>query len=407
MLALSVVPREFVRRPVAGTAVRRVRARDVVALLALFSACNDRGALGSAGAGGAGAGAVGGGATVSGGGGRAGGGGGGAGGGSGAGVGGGAGGTGGVPGPLAIDMFATRSVSAFCKMLVACGELPDVATCEASVSAQTSYFETLKVDVGNGKVIYDASAAGTCIALYDSIPSCTRSYLETFTEQRMVRCGSIFQGTVADGGSCFLGEECVSGLCNTAGCATTCCAGTCTARPAPVPVGGNCSNLAATQNCVSGSACLTDAQGARTCVGLPNVTGAACTAYVGCAPPLYCDTNANSTAGTCKQAAATGAACNPTAGDVSCEDERDWCDSAFPFACTPPTSVGRACDPSAPLSHCVLYATCSGVTKTCQEKAGLGQACSDAVGPLCLAGLSCDTTTSTCAPAEPPGPACR
>jgi hypothetical protein len=61
-------------------------------------------------------------------------------------------------GPLTFDKLKTEFVPAVCKELVACGQMPDQATCQATLHFATSELETFQVDIGNGKIVYDASA---------------------------------------------------------------------------------------------------------------------------------------------------------------------------------------------------------------------------------------------------------
>jgi hypothetical protein len=308
-------------------------------------------------------------------------------------------------GPIPFDALGAKVVPAACKQLVACGDLPDEATCEAWLRIQTSEFETLKTDIASGKVIYDPVAAGKCIGLLDMITSCTRTVARPLAEQSTAACNAVFTGTVAPGAACFFSAECANGTCAKTGCSAACCAGACVATPAPIPVGGDCSAPLPNQSCASGSICSIDAvTGVGTCVVPPSAVGAACTNDVGCDPTLYCNADPVTGSGTCQRGAATGATCNPALGSLSCDDLRDTCDITT-GRCTPPTPVGMACDPTSP-SGCVGYASCDSATSTCLAKLRLGQACSTTTGLSCLAGLTCDPTTLTCTSTDPPGPSC-
>src|SRR5689334_15414045 len=98
--------------------------------------------------------------------------------------------------PLTFDRLKTDFVPAICKELVACGEMPDQATCIATVRFATSDLETLQADIANGKVIYDASAAGRCAGLFNMISSCNRSEIEPLLQQAKAACDAVFKGTV-------------------------------------------------------------------------------------------------------------------------------------------------------------------------------------------------------------------
>ena len=306
----------------------------------------------------------------------------------------------GNPGDL--DAYITQFEDALCKLDVACGSMPDVTTCKATLQFDSTELATLRADVASGKVRYDAAKAGACIDYINQVYGgpCTRSALsargaDTATDSDV--CEQVIVGSVADGGACFSSFECTSGSCKpadtTCSRSLACCVGSCAAKPTPIPVGGDCSAPQPGQLCATGSSCLPTGAvgGAATCQAPSTVAGASCTSLYDCASPLFCSRDTGSATGTCQPPAATGAACNATVTYGSCDDVRDYCD-ATTSKCTRRGGVGAACDVTT--ANCLGYATCLG--GTCVAMSTERGACNTADGPNCLGDLECSTTTSTC-----------
>jgi hypothetical protein len=307
-------------------------------------------------------------------------------------------------GPLSLDDFRDRLIAGFCRLDVACEGSPDMATCLASLQEQPGYYATIRQDIASGRVSYDAEKAGRCIEVIEQVLSCRRSETAPlavqFDDEFGEFCSKVFTGTVAAGGSCFLGAECVGdGYCSRTDPACSisrqCCAGTCVAATPSIPVGGDCSAPTGNQSCARGSFCVSGPSGGRTCTLPSTVEGSACTSQL-CAAPLFCDVGPNGT-GTCKHRVSTGEACNPTSD--GCDDQRDSCDPTT-LVCTRKARVGETCDTAR--YNCVGYATCQGTT--CIKRPTAGEAC-PSTGPTCLGGLYCDTQTATCT-LSPVGGAC-
>jgi hypothetical protein len=300
--------------------------------------------------------------------------------------------------PANLDELLNRFFTILCKEEVSCGSMPDQATCLASVQKDTTEFATLRADIASGKVRYDSVQGGACMDYFERVygGACTRSALAAATATPTDACNAFLVGSVADGGACFSSSECVSTDCalTDTSCSRSdaCCAGTCTAKPTPIPLGGDCSALTAGQSCATGSICITNSStGARTCAAPSKVKGTTCAGFYDCASPLYCDTDAATGTGTCQPAAATGAACNPAVTFGSCDDNNDYCDKTT-GKCTRRLAVGAACDSSQ--YNCVGYATCLG--GMCSPASPERGACDTVNGPSCLGDLECSTTTNTC-----------
>jgi hypothetical protein len=185
--------------------------------------------------------------------------------------------------------------------------------------------------VNEGRIEYDAGKAHACIEAMRAM-SCPE-----FGEKEPEVCLGVFSGTVADGGACTLGEECVSGYCNKAACPGTC-------EPA-VAVGGACED---TVECTDGTKCVLDE----------------CTAFSA-----------------------------PVAAGGACDPDEDWCDLGLfchptTGECTARVEVGESCEEVAEL-ECEQGALCIGMgeePKTCVTltvRENTDDTCDYGAGTLC------------------------
>jgi hypothetical protein len=307
----------------------------------------------------------------------------------------------GAPAEVSFADYRMRLVAAYCKLAVACEEMPDEATCLATIQLQPGYVATLQQDIDGAKTKFDGNAAARCLAAIEGLPSCKKSGLGATAAVLDEGCAGLFTGTVAVGGACFFGEECASGLCQPTDVACSprkqCCAGTCANVPPPIPAGGDCSMPMANQSCATGSTCRGGLNGqTNTCMSPVATEGAACTNVGGCRYPLFCDVaSVPGATGTCKRPAATGETCNPQASQ-SCDDGRDVC-LAETMKCTPKVAVGTACTPN----NCVGWAVC--LNATCVARPKVGEGCDPTFGAQCLGGSVCTVLSCTITPA---GDAC-
>lgn len=295
------------------------------------------------------------------------------------------GGDGGVP----IDQLGNKLLDAVCTRESRCGTYPDKATCVAANSELADPGQ-LKADVASGKASYDGSQAASCLAAFAAV-GCTISESQTVTLPPS--CDTLFKGTVASGGACYSGEECVSQRCNRAACAgvTGCCAGTCDPTPGPpVASGGDC--LPADSVCAAGTSCKLGATGtSATCVPLL-AAGQSCTSTFGqCVDGKTCNSDPATGTRTCGTPPAEGQACP----DNVCNATIDACDSAT-RTCVHKIGVGGACPTGA---GCVNYANCDATTKVCVRQSAAGGACT--ASSDCLGSLVCTTNTCVAAPALP------
>lgn len=298
---------------------------------------------------------------------------------------------------VSIDDFSQKLIDAQCTYAVACQQMPDVATCKGATHID-DYIATLVADSKSKKITYDEGQAGTCIDYFKSA-SCSFTGFHGPANP----CTTVFKGTVAAGGACFVDEDCAgSGTCQATdpNCDSSamCCPGTCMAAAQKVAIGGDCSNAP----CVDNAACSFNT---NKCVALATTAGAACDAVDGCADPMVCniDFTKQPYMGTCITPAAHGATCDPNAL-IACADNRDYCDPTAK-TCTSAIAVGQTCTAQ---QTCVGYADCT--NGSCAARAGSGQACMAGSGSgagsggNCLGDLTC--TSGSCA-APPAAMACH
>jgi hypothetical protein len=294
---------------------------------------------------------------------------------------------GGSGGSVPVAELGPRSVAALCATDVRCGTYADMASCTSSRVSGTAQVEA---DIALGKTVYDAAAAGICLDALAML-SCSASGSTT----QLQACTDAVKGTVADGGPCVAGNQCVSSICNTASMSCpagiACCAGTCGPTRATVAEGGDCTGAGV--RCADGSFCDSTAA-SPVCTKL-KAAGASCTLASQCARGLACVRTTGATTGTCGTYPATGQDCSNVA---TCDDSHDFCAQAT-HLCTKRIAPGGDC--ATEPAGCLRYARCDTTTQKCVAKSAAGSACVDSSD--CLGSLQC--TNGVCA-LEPPRPAC-
>ena len=293
---------------------------------------------------------------------------------------------------LSLSDLPAAATDALCTYAARCGQMPDVATCKA---ASLTEMGRISADVGAGRVNYDGKAAAACL---NAVRSGSCNHSDPFNAGEPQVCKDAFRGTVASGGACYDGAECVSGSCSGTACSgsSTCCQGTCdvsASSAAAIPIGGSCSGTGAV--CASGSFCH---YGTTAICTAQAAAGQSCeTSYSSssCVAGAYCVANSSNT-GICGRLPAEGQNCYPTGGSdpAACDSMLDYCDSVS-LKCVPRIAVGGDCSAGA---ACVEYATCD-ATGRCVAEARAGEVCDDANGPRCLGALKCSSGTCALPPA--------
>jgi hypothetical protein len=283
---------------------------------------------------------------------------------------------------VSINDYASKLRDSYCANEVRCNLMPDLGTCAAATRADDNNHIDTVVAAVNAKIIkYDEIAAAGCIDAFNA--GCTFVGLHQTSP-----CDTVFIGTIATAGACFVDEECVGAETGAARCVqttatcnrnTSCCPGTCIAQPAKGQAGANCS----AGPCADGLYCSVVT---GTCKPLVTTAGGPCEGFDGCTDPMVC--SASLSAGTCVTAAATGASCVATQRP-SCADTRDYCDGST-LKCTRRVAVAQPCGGSGNVA-CVGYASCT--SAACVAIPTAGATCT--TGSRCLGILQCTAGACT------------
>lgn len=340
------------------------------------------------------------------------------------------GGGGGGGGPVSIDALPTETADAYCDLLLNClggGDdtagirllLADPLQCRDFVRRaflQQGDFGDLIEQVRGGTVMYDGAAAGACLAEVGRTCAAILSGGSPFES-----CATVFTGTVAEGGSCFIDEECAGDThCDHGMSFPEACPGVCRPRVALGEVcfgSDECSRegVSGAVGCewdeaTMSSRCLevraeADAGEGQPC-GLVSQTSTTQTIRA-CARGLWCTAD-ESSMGVCRAPIAAGAAC--TSSDEVCVDGH-FCAGGVCRAVTIVRTAGQACD-EATLTVCDPLARLACVAGTCQSTGSgtAGSMCGtgDLIEVIsCNEGLVCHRDTMTCGAPKPAGAACE
>jgi hypothetical protein len=291
---------------------------------------------------------------------------------------------------VTLAQFDAAYRDAECTYLVRCGLFPDQATCVKAHlfnAGAYSLSEDLRAEIAAGHVLYNGNNVKTC---FDSIANATCDKTDEAGRGVNVACFQFLRGTVAGGGECLLGADCVSGDCRGSISNDPCVTGTCVGDTAPtveLPVNGQQCTTAI--GCAQGSYCDS---GTFECTPL-KVAGDSCVDGRECAYGLGCV----GVSRTCKALPASGEPCP----DGLCRDDGLRCATT----CMPLGLPGAMCQSS---SDCSPYYTCdfSTTTPTCKKPPSIGDMCSSG-NTRCFEEASyCDSTTLVCVAGKADGEAC-
>ncbi len=285
--------------------------------------------------------------------------------------------------------------------------------------------------VDNGELTFDPAKARACIDELNAL-ACSDLYLDGGPFGPAEACREALTGNKAAGESCSDDAECAPSLyCDR----SMACPGTCAE---PIAAGGSCRDE---QRCADGQRCFVpdgSTDGMGTCM-TPADEGEACDTEMGppCARSLRCQTDGDSTAGTCGRefSASTDAAMGEACGVIgrgltlcadglvcaistgfmgTCQADGLGEGEACPFAIPDPCGDGLYCDGAMPGGP-----TGMSTMGTCKKMPAAGEPCGQVSGlvgddgpfedGLCAPGLACDQTASTptCVEPKPNGQPCR
>ena len=250
---------------------------------------------------------------------------------------------------ISIDELPGELEAALCGRLARCNAFVSVEACRDSVRLQV---DAIAHSIEEGRVTYDGEAAASCI---DSFAGQTCDSTSASVRVTPAACDRAIRGAVADGGTCYSSQECVSSECDVPDCGMACCAGTCQPTIADAAIGQSC----ATASCVTGAFC----SAADVCTALLSA-GGTCQSDNECGYGLTCNA-----ADTCVASANRGEACV----DDGCQDIGDRCDGG---SCVAKSAVGGACQMGfAGLFDCQQPLVCNGASLKCEAAPTAGQAC--------------------------------
>jgi hypothetical protein len=299
-------------------------------------------------------------------------------------------------GPVALAGYAATAREAYCRQLVRCGEVEDLATC-ARVNVQLIVLAPANpADIDDGTAIYDPVQAGLCL---DAIA--TASCDPTSEERRapIAACSHVLTGTLLAGVSCAADRECISGRCDKSspqcppgdGCCTGVCAGD--TPPTLAAVGASCANA----DCERGAYC-----DGLTCQALRPLA-AACNSQEQCGYGLVCDLSGTVFGdGTCAVPPGPGEPCGLHG---FCRDDGTVC--GFETGrCVRLALGGERCGGD---TLCSPVYTCDPATSTCTTGAPLGAACTTTTlcaDPVAFCDIALGQSSGICAVPQPDGAVC-
>jgi len=189
---------------------------------------------------------------------------------------------------VALTDFAGESAKATCAHVYKCCDATErmdntawgtsEAECTTMQTAMTaSAIATLQPGIDAGKVVFHGDRARKCL---DNVAALSCDWGVNFAPRNVADCQHVFDGTVANGMTCSMDEECMSGFCSPTGCAARVASGeACTAPTAcqdglycPVSAGDHCVAVKkigeaceVSISCQNNSCVIPDGQTAGTC----------------------------------------------------------------------------------------------------------------------------------------------
>lgn len=334
--------------------------------------------------------------------------------------------------PVERGDFDVALARAMCERYARCGLVEDLEHCEkrertTGFTKQHGLGTRYDLALEDGRVRYDAQAAGACVAFLGNL-GCQDVQAPYVAVLRGIEYASecrFLHGTLADGASCQRSTECQDGsYCDASSFS---CGGVCRRGPPPEPVAT--ADACPPDTVIIGQRCRAPSQAGGPCgpsasggldVGLceyglrcdwetgtclaPRKEGEACGFILeGCVWSLSCRD------GRCQKRLDEGASC--TAGTIlrrECRTEL-FCDADDDQAgtCRPRLAAGETCRHGSECGdhlYCASVNPAGGTPGTCQPMGPLGAPCHQ--GVQCDHGLICSHTSFTCQPSSRPTERC-
>ncbi len=263
-------------------------------------------------------------------------------------------------------------VQAQCEYFVRCEAAEfTVEECVALFAENAaSVFTRTEEAIGEGRVTYDGTAAAACSQGF-ATASCNDN-----NDGGGGDCQALFVGSIADGASCFIDEECigVDANCDGGSSPDQCSMGVCVDRAG---LDEDCS----IRSCFRGDHCVETNVSVEQCKS--GALNADCNSDWHCDSGLYCP------AGTCQEGLAINIACT----------ENSQC--ADPMRCIADTcaftdTLGVPCENSCDNNLICERSAPSPALGICVEKYEAGATCER--NSQCVSGLLCRDSDSTCQP---------
>ena len=173
---------------------------------------------------------------------------------------------------VSIDDFPKEAATTVCAQSFKCCTASDLAgkdeaTCKQQIEAALVLLVgSTKASVTAGREKYDGAKARKCLDEMGAMACAQWQTSAVASDTPPGSCAGVFQGLVADGGTCTSDTDCIGGTCSGGGSVLTSAQGTC---KTPVALGGTC---AEDDDCASGLYC----DSAKKCAAEREL-GAACT----------------------------------------------------------------------------------------------------------------------------------
>lgn len=330
--------------------------------------------------------------------------------------------------------FGADFEASLCRWATRCNVFVDEPQCRAAlVWEELGRYEYLTQAVADGRVRFDADAAGRCLNALEEL-GCGGDELDAVVFQQGLRggpaaCAGVYVGKVRNYDPCLSSEECagdnsVCGYPPPSICMDACCVGSCRDLGSPPKIGEAC-----TGSCEASAYCAVDPETfAFTVCTAKAELGASCEGNVACADDLYCEGDT----GRCERRRKAGESCadGPCERGLRCyeldgvrtcrtlPDEGERCSpTEYPGCarldnfCGADLTCTRWPEPGEPCEYggCMPYAECDygGSDARCVARAGLGEPCGQKITDgeyhyvSCIGQLRCDES-QRCAEPETP-----